>query len=390
MQIARVLIYCAFVAGVLASIHPACAEDYIELPIVGQIGSDVTPDYVKQVLDNAASKNVEHVVLRINTGGGFVPPAEAITKVLLEYDDQFQYHAVIEKCVSAGIWMAYTCELVFMTNDAIWGAAAIHDTLDDNTTRYNEKSSAIYAAQIAVYAQSRGHSPVLVRGMVVTGAEVWSWTDRVGQLQLTGYRPDPGTYETLTALDTEHTLLTLTSPEAVSAGVALAIGSGGLDGMGEQIGLDSWNRKNDFGVVLSVHRRFRRNLDEFYQFNENLRNDPNLLTWKDFRHDGLIPSLFGSPSPGLSREQADEAYQDIKGKLEAAYAEVRRVSLEQPDSSNEGEAYAEHVGDNMRAAWEQMDLAVSNAEATYLELTGIEADLRSLKHWPGSELVNPR
>ncbi|NJL32298.1 MAG: hypothetical protein HC898_12160 [Phycisphaerales bacterium] len=198
--------------------HPSVVSEqtqyYLELPIDGQIGTDVTPDMVRKVLDYAKAKSVEHIVVRINTGGGFVPPAEAIWNLMYAYENDFRYHAYIEKAVSAGIWMAFASHTMHMTPSAIMGSASIYDTLSDNSVRLNEKSSAIFAAQIAAKSINRGYDPVIVRGMVIPGAEVWVQQDTDGTTHVTGFRPDTHAGGKLVCLDNPHTLLTLTAHEA--------------------------------------------------------------------------------------------------------------------------------------------------------------------------------
>lgn len=363
----------------------AGAATYIEMPIVGQIGTDVTPDTVRDVLQHAVDHGAEHVVLRIDTGGGFVPPAEQIWNTLGEFEDRLTYHAVIDKCVSAGIWMAYACDTLHMTPDAIWGAAAVHDTLADNTTRNNEKSSAIYAAQIAAGAQRRGHSAVVVRGMVVTGTEVWSWRDAQGQPRLTAYRPDPGTHDQLVRLDGDASLLTLTTPEAVQAGIAASF-DGDAAALAEPLGIASWHRLDGYGIARSVHARYRHNLDEFVTFNANLRNDPNLLSWRDFRYDGLIPSLYGQPQPGLENDAAEQALASFIERLETAYATALAAEPElMPAADLTPQAWQDRC-DTAREAWQHLDRVVGEIEQRYAELTGIQAEIKSLKAWPLVEL----
>lgn len=358
------------------------AETYAELPLIGQIGTDVTPEYVEDVLQHAVASGVEHVVLRIDTRGGFVPPAERIAAALRDFEDRLTYHAVIERCVSAGVWMAFASDTVHMTPDAIWGAAAVHDTLADGSTRHNEKSSSIFAAEIAAIAARHGQSIAVVRAMITPGAELWSWRDAAGQHRLSAHRPDPGEHAELVKLDGDSTLLTLTAQEAIDAGIARAF-DGDLATFGAALGFEAWTRLDGYGLHRSVQARYRRNLDEFVAFNNNLRQDPNLLSWRDARHNTTVPSLFGTPRPGLDRAVAERALASFIERLEAAF---RRTGSEPGPSRRRPGAAPQTDHDAARAAWLAVDQTVAEIEAQYLELTGIPAELGSLRTWPLAEL----
>lgn len=352
---------------------------YLELPIDGQIGTDVTPEMVRMVLDHAKSHGVKHIVVRINTGGGYVPPAEAIWNLMYEYEKDFQYHAYIEKAVSAGIWMAFASHTMHMTPTAIFGAASVYDTLSDNSVRLNEKSSAIFAAQIVSRSVRRGYDPVIVRGMVVPGAEVWAWQGGDGKPRIAGYRPDINAGPTLVCLDNPHTLLTLTAPEARFAGLIGAFSSS-MDGIGSELGIGGWKRYGGLGQALSISRKYQHDLDDFYKMDETLRGNTHSVSLTDGRLHSMLPSLYHT-----SRTTPDkELFASVRKRLDQALALANDLEPEWLTASLEAKAPQEaatyvrnwrqkrHAADQ---AWKAIDELASRIEEEYRQATGKECRL---------------
>lgn len=364
-------------------------ERYLVLPIDGQIGTDVTPQMVHDTLQFAVDHDVHHVVITVNTGGGFVPPAEACWNELHDYSDRLTYHGLLTKCISAGVWFAFSCDTLHITPTGYFGAASVYDTLPDNSVKLNEKSSAIFAAEIASRAELKGYSPVILRGMIVPGAEVWAWSDQAGERHVTNYRPDPGAYSDMTQLDSPFTLLTLTASEAELAGVAKVL-RGGFDELGGALGYPDWARAGGFGEARSLVQKYLRNIEDFKQFNRNLKDSTNLLSWADNRTESKVPSLFGQPSPGMEAGKAQSMFDDMCARLDAAVQKAKDADPEAlglPPSPGEADvaAWRERRKD-ATAAWNQLETLAVGLENEYNAATGQPADLALLKHTPLNDL----
>ncbi|MEC9372678.1 MAG: hypothetical protein VYC34_02500, partial [Planctomycetota bacterium] len=68
---------------------------YLEVPIVGEIGVDVTANGVEHAIAFARRGGIQHIVFAIDTAGGYVEEAVKIAGVIDRYDDELQTHAVL-------------------------------------------------------------------------------------------------------------------------------------------------------------------------------------------------------------------------------------------------------------------------------------------------------
>lgn len=248
---------------------------YLEIPIEGEFGKDIIPIGVANALEQAKRRGVEHVVFRINSNGGAVWAAEDIATIMAEHEDAFTYHAVMDKAISASIWVALSCHTMHMTPGATMGAAVAY-TRDTSTgeLEVDAKFNSALAASLAARAERKGHSPELVRAMVIGAAEAYAWKDESGEWRIGAERPKQFQPDSLRTLDTGDTVLTLTAQEADELGFARLLESGETDDLREALGVERWRGLGRVGA--NEMERARNKAKPIFE-----RFDVLLIEWRD-------------------------------------------------------------------------------------------------------------
>lgn len=222
---------------------------YLEIPIAGVFGEDIIPIGVENALEQARRRNVEHIVFRIDSDGGYVWAAEDIAEILEQHEDEFTYHALIDKAISAAIWVALSCDTMHMTPGATMGAAVVY-SLDETSgdAEVDAKFNSAIAARLAARAEKHGHSPVLVRAMVLGEAEAYAWKDESGEWVIGAERPKLQQVDSLRTLDKRDTVLTLTAKEADELGFATLFTEKDAEALREGLGVERWRGSGNMGA----------------------------------------------------------------------------------------------------------------------------------------------
>lgn len=245
-----------------AEAEPTAAKEakitlYMEIPIVGEFGKDVLPEGVELCLRYCSQNpNFKHIVFRINSPGGIVQAAQDIQALMKRYEGRFQYHAVIEKALSAAIWVVFACDTIHMADGSSVGAAVVFTPHATGAVQVDAKFNAAVAAQIASAAMSKGHPPVLAKAMIVYEAEAYAWSE-AGKIVISEVRPKEVPPSGFLVNDTPSTVLALTKEQAVAVGLAKPL-RGGPDGLGDSLGLAGWRKPSNYTENVMLQTKLNK------------------------------------------------------------------------------------------------------------------------------------
>jgi hypothetical protein len=209
---------------------PGLAPRYLEIHIDRPIGSGPSLDGrwplwsqpVIKTIDLAISRGVEHVVFVLDTPGGSVVEVRAIAHAISERSGKVRFHAYVRKALSAGIWIALTCDDIWVEPNATIGAAVAYSRgRGTGEISVDEKLNSALAAELGALIQSKGRCPDIPRAMISMGAELWTALDTDGNRVFSGSPPQSG--KEIRRLDSADTVLTLTGPEMEALGIAKAV-----------------------------------------------------------------------------------------------------------------------------------------------------------------------
>lgn len=230
------------------------AVQYAELTIDGPIGEGErsNPRYVARALSWVKAAGIRDVVIRIDTPGGEVAAAKAMQKCILDHQPDIRFHARITNCISAGIWLAFACDDIWMEDSAAFGGAvAFSQSSSTGAIEVDAKINSILSAEIAAVAKSHGHSPEAVAAMTVMNAQLWLIPGSNVKPALSASAPSNGSDPSARCLDTPETVLTATTSVAVDAGIARL--------WSEAIPLqEGWGTANSFPLAMrEIDRVFK-------------------------------------------------------------------------------------------------------------------------------------
>lgn len=226
---------------------------YWEVPLEGTFGVEIQASGVADALEKAVRQKIQFVIFRIKSDGGSVDTARKIVESMKLYDDQLDYIAVVERGISASIWVVFSCDYIFVYDYAALGGAVVYTK---NTTTgdisVDAKMNSALAALVAGRASSKGHSPDIVRAMMILEASAYTWKDKNGHIQIASEKPlrENG----IVTLDTDETVLTLTGTQAAEIGLA-RLSDGTVDGIGNSLGVTGWRNKSNYGR-LAMNRAY--------------------------------------------------------------------------------------------------------------------------------------
>ena len=229
---------------------------FVAIPIRGTIGVEVQAEGVERALNTAIKRGVRHAVFVIDSPGGYVAEAEAIAAVIEAKRDQINCYAVIESAISAAIWVAISCDRVFISPWSEIGGAVVYSK--DQTTGAAEvdaKMNSIIAADLAARAQRSGIKGDAVRAMVIPEAEYFVWMDDDGETLHGVKAPENLPAERLIIADGADTVLTLTGEQALAAELADEF-PGDLKSLGAHVGAEGWESAGNIGksAMAAAHR----------------------------------------------------------------------------------------------------------------------------------------
>jgi membrane-bound serine protease (ClpP class) len=134
-----------------------------DVPDVGAVEWGLA-SFVKRALQEAQKQNAQAVVFEIDTFGGRVD-AMLFIKDLLFRSPVKTVAFVNPRAWSAGVFLALSCEKIFMAPDGSMGASEPRSSQED-VNQPDPKTVSALRAQIEALAQARGRNPLLFAAMV--------------------------------------------------------------------------------------------------------------------------------------------------------------------------------------------------------------------------------
>jgi ATP-dependent protease ClpP protease subunit len=177
---------------------------YYALPVMGEIGTDVTAATLKEALGHARRVSPAVIVIVFDTEGGDLEQARQMVEVLGEQPKDLRVVAYVKKALSSGAIVAMGCREIYLAPDAVIGASAVEDV------------TAKTAARLA--AEQGGHAAALAEGMFDPDAELM--VGKVEGTRIAFVAGEANEARDAKVLKSKGRLLTLSAEEAVACGLA--------------------------------------------------------------------------------------------------------------------------------------------------------------------------
>lgn len=249
---------------------------FMQIPIEGTIGEQTNATGLKNALLQARRRGVSHIVFTIDSPGGFLYDAIQSLEVLKEFDDEFEYHAMVEEGAisAASIYVAASDHIWVRPGARVGGAVAYSNDTTSGAAEVDAKLNSIWAADIASRAQTKGHPPEVFRAMVEPAAELW--VDAEGNT-FTSRPSSNGAQQ----LDNASSILTIRADQMIEIGMAKEFDDD-IDTLGDLIGLETWFEVKTIGI-----RAMKKAGDEREELSERYADAMKVYieTLKDFEKD---------------------------------------------------------------------------------------------------------
>jgi len=291
---------------------------YLEIPIVGGIGFDpndpdkkVTAFGLEDALNWASrQKKIEYIVFRVDSGGGSALEGEKLSEVMRSYHDQFVYIALVEKSISAAMFITLNCDRIFMLNPSSQGATVAWSRDESGNVKVNAKMNAAWTKGLTSIAESNGHSAAIVNAMGILKKEVYSWKDSNGDNIVSNRKPESSDQD-YRVVDGPETILALTAQESVDLGFAEALPNG-VKSLGKILGHEKWKSIGRYGEVRMRKADQKMRKDEANRQSALARSAGNLvhiLRLRDQLNPAIETARYADPNNfGYSTEYTRDGY----------------------------------------------------------------------------------
>ncbi len=170
----------------------------------------------------AYNAKVDRLIFVIDTPGGAVNVAEDIAEIILLFGDIIPTSALIDRSISAGIWLSLACDTIYVAESADAGAATPYTITFDGQTQTTAKSQAHHASKVAAIAEAGSGVPAeVVRAMIQTDKWLLARRTDTGEAEFSDQPTLRGT-DGWVVLDDDSTILAMTGREMLEWGIAAA------------------------------------------------------------------------------------------------------------------------------------------------------------------------
>lgn len=227
---------------------PGVTGGYILVPLEGEVGEELTAQFLGRVLLDAERAEAEAVILHIESPGGYVSSLERILELLDEPRDVRVVAYTDGDCFSAAAILAMSCDEFYVGPGAAVGAAVLWSGGEGTKpSAVDAKFAAAQAASWRARVEKLGRPGVLIDAMVLQDIEVWADTS-TRPWTLFRERPRGERGDRAIRLDNEDRVLALTADQLRDTG-----GADGLvrsaDALIERLELDRPDREAADGAA---------------------------------------------------------------------------------------------------------------------------------------------
>ncbi len=210
------------------------------IPMEGMVGTGFRMDKLKAAVDMARPYNPDVIILRIDSGGGYLYELYKISDYIRELRDEFRVVAWIRSAISAAAMTAFNCREMYFMKEGNMGAA----TAFSGNTVINDDDNALWLAYAREMFVAGGWDPRIAQAMIVK--EYWLSADieilESGERLIHWHDTNSGEF----VLSRNNENLVLDAREAYKFKIANAI-CDNEEELAEALNLDGWVEVSDAG-----------------------------------------------------------------------------------------------------------------------------------------------
>src|SRR5262245_32943431 len=167
---------------------------YLEVPVIGQIGTHVRAEGIQRALTYARANGISHVVFYIDSAGGDTDEARQLYRNIKSGREGLELHGIIKKCQGAALAAAVWCNTVHFLPGSVLGGEVIAPGSKAKAAKKgsdeesDEETKEIFWSQLAYRVVSdtgkTGRGASVVRALLDPGESLCAYKDEKGDVQL--------------------------------------------------------------------------------------------------------------------------------------------------------------------------------------------------------------
>ena len=236
----------ALFTACLAAAAQAQENPYLEIPLEGRFGDQITARGLEEALKTAQCLGVKHVVFTIDSNGGDQLVARDVYNLIAKFNRTIQFHAIVRVATGVAVSPLVWCETILVrTGGKIGGVNLVIDG-----SRYPGVETSVVLMNLALNAgeeaKRHGRSAELIQAMIDPGQAVNGWRDSAGRVQISRWTPNDIHSDDFILRHPPGSVLTLSERQAVELRFARAY-DGDAAGLGRELGFTGWTLLSDAG-----------------------------------------------------------------------------------------------------------------------------------------------
>jgi membrane-bound serine protease (ClpP class) len=211
-----------FLAGLIIIAPVSVGTTDNQMVVVINIDGTIDPgtkSYVAYAFKEARNNNASAVIIELDTPGGFINSAEAIRRLMDEYDGPV-YAFIRPNAISAGAYLALAADEIYMVPGSTIGAAEPRYL---GLGEVDEKALSFWEKEMAGMAERRGRDPQIAAAMVRRDLSIEGLVEEGVLLTLTASEAFDAGYSEGTVADKIELLQLINMPDARLLSVDLRV-----------------------------------------------------------------------------------------------------------------------------------------------------------------------
>jgi len=224
---------------------------YLEIPLKGRLGEEITASGVEKALKGAKAAGIKNIVFSVDSTGGDQMVCKDLVNILRNADKDFAFTAVVQEALGTAVVFIVRADKIFVRPGAKLGGVYLNTAKTEQETGVgSDVILSNIALNAGVQAKMHGRPAELIRAMIDPSEPVFAWKDAAGKAEF-GRSLPPGTAkETILLEHKAGKVLTLTDAEAVALGFAQKF-EGTVAELGKALGIEGWVSKGNALATLT-------------------------------------------------------------------------------------------------------------------------------------------
>jgi hypothetical protein len=224
---------------------------YLELPLKGRLGEEITSTGVEKALRGAKAAGIKNIVFSVDSSGGDQLVCKDLVNILRTYNKDLTYYAVVQQATGTAVVFIVRPVKIFVRPGAKLGGVRLDTSkIEQEAGVTTDVVLSNIALNAGVQARERGRPAEIIEAMIDPFDPVYAWKDAGGKIDFGRSLPPNTAKENVLLEHKKGQVLTLTEAQAVALGFAQKY-DWPVEGLGQVLGLSGWVSKGNATATMT-------------------------------------------------------------------------------------------------------------------------------------------